>query len=74
MIVQHGRTLHGEFEGLPGRRRIVQEVASWKLMQRDAELTHYMWSFIDLVEGHQLQWTNNGDKSRTFASRVFSDW
>jgi hypothetical protein len=41
--------------------------ASWKLMQRDAKLTHYMWNFIDLVEGHQLQLTN-ADKSRTFAS------
>jgi hypothetical protein len=42
--------------------------ASWKLMQRDAKLTHYMWNFMDLVEGHQLQLTNNADKSRTFAS------
>ncbi len=42
--------------------------ASWKLMQRDAKLTHFMWNFIDLVEGHQLQLTNNADKSRTFAS------
>jgi hypothetical protein len=42
--------------------------ASWKLMQRDAKLTHYMWNFIDLVEGHQLQLTNNADRSRTFAS------
>jgi hypothetical protein len=42
--------------------------ASWKLMQRDAKLTHYMWNFIDLVEGHQLQLTNTADNSRTFAS------
>lgn len=42
--------------------------ASWKMMQRDAKLTHYMWNFIDLVEGHQLQLTNTADKSRTFAS------
>ena len=42
--------------------------ASWKMMQRDAKVTHFMWNFIDLVEGHQLQLTNNADKSRTFAS------
>ena len=33
--------------------------ASWQFMQRDAKVTHYMWNFIDLVEGHQLQLTNN---------------
>jgi hypothetical protein len=37
-------------------------------MQRDAKVTHYMWNFIDLVEGHQLQLTNTRDKSRTFAA------
>jgi hypothetical protein len=42
--------------------------ASWQLMQRDAKLTHFMWNFIDLVEGLQLQLTNNVDKSRTSAS------
>ena len=41
--------------------------ATWKLMQRDAKVTHLMWNFMDLVEGHQLQLTN-ADKSRTFAS------
>ena len=41
--------------------------ASWQLMQRDAKLTSYVWNFVDLVEGHQLQLTNNADKSRTFA-------
>jgi hypothetical protein len=40
--------------------------ASWKFMQRDAKLTAYVWNFVDLVEGHQLQFTNNADKSRTF--------
>jgi hypothetical protein len=34
----------------------------------DAEITHYMWNFVDLVEGHQLQLTNRGDRSRTFVS------
>jgi hypothetical protein len=41
--------------------------ASWKLMQRDAKLTSFVWNFVDLVEGQQLQFTNNADKSRTFA-------
>jgi hypothetical protein len=41
--------------------------ASWRLMQRDAKLTSFVWNFVDLVEGHQLQLTNNADKSRTFA-------
>jgi hypothetical protein len=42
--------------------------ASWQFMQRDVKVTHYMWNFVDLVEGHQLQLTNNTDKSRTFVS------
>ena len=42
--------------------------ASWQFLQRDVRLTHYMWNFIDLVEGHQLHLTNNADQSRTFAS------
>ena len=41
--------------------------ATWQLMQRDAKVTSYVWNFVDLVEGHQLQLTNNADKSRTFA-------
>ena len=39
---------------------------TWKYLQRDARLTHLMWNFMDLVEGQQLQLTNNADKSRTF--------
>jgi len=42
--------------------------ASWQFMQRDVKVTHYMWNFIDLVEGHQLQLTSNVDGSRTFVS------
>jgi hypothetical protein len=42
--------------------------ATWQFMQRDAKVTHYMWAFVDLVEGHRLQMTNNADQSRTFAS------
>jgi hypothetical protein len=41
--------------------------ASWKLMQRDAKLTSFVWNTVDLVDGLQLQLTNNADKSRTFA-------
>jgi hypothetical protein len=41
--------------------------ATWQLMQRDAKLTSLTWNTVDRVEGHQLQLTNNGDKSRTFA-------
>jgi hypothetical protein len=42
--------------------------ASWQFMKRDAKVTHYLWNLVDLVEGHQLQLTNNADKSRSFAS------
>jgi hypothetical protein len=47
--------------------------ASWQFMQRDARVTHYMWNFIDLVEGHQLQLTNNADRSRTFVAIYMHD-
>ena len=47
--------------------------ATWQFMQRDAKVTHYMWNFIDLVEGHQLQLTNNKDKSRTFVAIYMHD-
>lgn len=41
--------------------------ASLQFIQRDAKVTSYVWGFVDQVEGHQLQLTNNADKSRTFA-------
>src|SRR5207244_2741578 len=41
--------------------------ATWRFMQRDAKVTSYVYGFVDLVEGHQLQLTNNADKFRTFA-------
>jgi len=47
--------------------------ASWQFMQRDVKVTHYMWNFVDLVEGHQLQLTNNADRSRTFVSIYMHD-
>ena len=40
---------------------------AWQVLQRDAEVTHFMWNFTDLVEGLQLQLTNP-DQSRTFVS------
>ena len=41
--------------------------ATWRFMERDAEVTHLLWSNINLIEGHQIQLTNNADQSRTFA-------
>jgi hypothetical protein len=41
--------------------------ASWQMMQREAKVTSFVWNHVDLVEGYQLQLTNNADKSRTFA-------
>ena len=40
--------------------------ATWQFIQRNARVTHLMWNFVDLVEGQQLQLTNNPDQSRTF--------
>ena len=41
--------------------------ATWQFMQRDAKVTEFIWTNIDLVEGHLLHLTNT-DKSRTYAS------
>jgi hypothetical protein len=41
--------------------------ATWLFMQRDATITHLLWSNIQLVEGHQIQLTNNANQSRTYA-------
>src|SRR5207244_10253413 len=43
------------------------DYASWQLMQRDAKLTLFVRGVVDMVEGRQIQLTNNKDKSRTFA-------
>jgi hypothetical protein len=37
-------------------------------MQRDAKVTHLLWTNISLVEGHQIRLLNNADKSLTAAS------
>jgi hypothetical protein len=41
--------------------------ATYSFVKRDAKLTHLAWAWQDLVEGHELQLTNNADESRTFA-------
>ena len=41
--------------------------ATWKLIQRSAKVTHFMWNFVEMVSGQQVQLTNP-DGSRTFAS------
>jgi hypothetical protein len=41
------------------------DYATWHYLQRDAKVTLFVWNVVDLVEGRQLQLTNN-DKSRTF--------
>jgi len=40
--------------------------ATFKYLQKDVKVTEYLWNWQDLVEGHQLQLTNNADQSRTF--------
>lgn len=41
--------------------------ATHELMKRDATITEFIWTNIDLVEGHMLQLTNK-DRSRTYVS------
>ena len=36
-------------------------------IMRDAKITHMAWAWQDLIEGIEVQLTNNADKSRTFA-------
>lgn len=42
--------------------------ATWKFLQRDAQVTHLGYNSVDRVEGHQIHLTNNADESRTFVS------
>jgi hypothetical protein len=59
--------------GINGAGRWKQDVrgaityATFKLLQRDAKLTHLLWNWSDLVEGNYVQLTNP-DQSRTFAA------
>jgi hypothetical protein len=41
--------------------------ATWNFLQREVKITHFSYSNVDRVEGHELQLTN-ADKSRTFVS------
>ena len=40
---------------------------TYGFIKRNATITHLAWAWQDLVEGHELQLTNNADQSRTFA-------
>ena len=42
--------------------------ATSKFVQRDAKVTHLMWNSQQMVQGQELQLTNNADQSRTWAS------
>ncbi|HYR88764.1 MAG TPA: hypothetical protein VE422_32105 [Terriglobia bacterium] len=42
--------------------------ATSKFLQRDVKMTHLMWNSQSLVQGQELQLTNNADLSRTFAA------
>lgn len=46
--------------------------AAAQFIQRDVEVTNFMWHFLELVEGLQLQLTNP-DQSRTFVSIYLHD-
>jgi hypothetical protein len=41
---------------------------TWQLIQRDVKVTLLLTSWMDWVEGHHIQLTNNADKSRTYGS------
>jgi hypothetical protein len=41
--------------------------ASFQFIKRDATITHYLWNWQDLVEGHEIHLTNRADQSRTMA-------
>lgn len=41
--------------------------AVYAFITRDARVTHLAWAWQDLIEGLELQLTNNADQSRTFA-------
>lgn len=47
--------------------------ATFKLLQRDADLTFLGWEWQDMVEGHIIQLTNRADKSRTNAYIAMHD-
>ena len=42
--------------------------ATSKLVEKDVKVTHLMWNSQQMVQGQELQLTNNADQSRTWAS------
>jgi hypothetical protein len=42
--------------------------ATSKFVLRDAKVTHLMWNSQQMVQGQELELTNNADQSRTWAS------
>jgi hypothetical protein len=40
--------------------------AAKQYLQRDVKMTNFTWQHQDLIEGEELQLTNNADQSRTF--------
>ena len=42
--------------------------AASKFLQKDVKVTHLMWNSQQMVQGQELQLTNNADQSRTWAS------
>jgi hypothetical protein len=41
--------------------------ATFRLLQRDVKLDFLSWEWMDMIEGHAIQLTNDSDRSRTFA-------
>ena len=42
--------------------------ATSKFLQRNVKVTHLMWNSQQMVQGQEIQLTNNADESRTWAS------
>jgi hypothetical protein len=78
ILTEKAKDLSGRRRTMPRRRRrrhrTLEERSSRSsyvcFLAIDAEgrkVTSFVWNHVDLVEGNQLQLTNNADKSRTFA-------
>lgn len=48
--------------------RGAMNLAAERILKRDAKVTMFGWAVKDLIEGHEIQLTNNADRSRTFAA------
>jgi hypothetical protein len=44
------------------------DLATERILTRDVKVTQFGWAVKDLIEGHEIQLTNNADKSRTFVA------